>query len=196
MLRLTKNKNSNSHSNDAEPHPKGSDGGHSIGSPMVASDSVLRHRDDSSLSETQSEEDYDENFRPNIVSALDSRGKCRNGPGEYSNGSQDDATSHNTQNGNDIKPGFDSSLSSSSEAALSRSKQRRKFKDFVFTQQVSTFDAQSEAAVNSPFHGFYNLFWLSVALLICKISANNWRAYGNLLGPSDILKTMFHRDGT
>jgi sterol O-acyltransferase len=71
----------------------------------------------------------------------------------------------------------------------------RKFRDLVFTHKLSAFDPNNQEAANSPFHGFYNLFWIAVALFVCKISANNWRTYGDILGPSDILKTMFSRDG-
>ncbi|KAJ6782647.1 hypothetical protein PWT90_00200 [Aphanocladium album] len=163
--------------------------------PTHSSDAASRRTDDPSLSsETQSEEDYDENFRPNIISGLDSQQQRSNGQKEHKSERPADASAHSSsqgENGNSASP---SSVGVLSKKAAMRTTQHRKFKDFVFTRQVSTFDAQSEAALNSPFHGFYNLFWLSVALLICKISANNWRAYGNLLGPSDILRTMFHRD--
>lgn len=65
----------------------------------------------------------------------------------------------------------------------------------VFTRQFSAFDPQNVAAANSPFHGFYVLFWLAVALFVFKICADNWRQHGTPLGSSDIMKTMFRRDG-
>jgi sterol O-acyltransferase len=88
-------------------------------------------------------------------------------------------------------------LRASSEWTRDASPRRRspKFADLVFTRQFSAFDRQNTLSVNSPFHGFYTLFWLAVALFVFKISANNWKVYGNPLGTSDIMKTMFHRDG-
>ncbi|KAF9882451.1 MBOAT family protein [Colletotrichum karsti] len=69
-----------------------------------------------------------------------------------------------------------------------------KFSDLVFTRQFSTFDRQNQKAANSPFHGFYTLFWLAVALFVVKIGATNWRATGSPLGTNEIMKTMFRRD--
>ncbi|PHH72839.1 hypothetical protein CDD83_4861 [Cordyceps sp. RAO-2017] len=71
---------------------------------------------------------------------------------------------------------------------------RHKFSELVFTRQLSTFDPHNEAAATSPFHGFYTLFWLAVALCVFKISADNWRQHGTPLGSNDIMKTMFRRD--
>lgn len=65
----------------------------------------------------------------------------------------------------------------------------------VFTRQFSAFDRQNQATANSPFHGFYVLFWISVALLIVKMGADNWRKTGSPLGTNEIMKTMFRRDG-
>lgn len=65
----------------------------------------------------------------------------------------------------------------------------------VFTRQFSAFDRQNQAAANSPFHGFYVLFWISVALLIIKMAAENWRKTGSPLGTNEIMQTMFRRDG-
>ncbi|KAI1401415.1 MBOAT-domain-containing protein [Hypoxylon fuscum] len=64
----------------------------------------------------------------------------------------------------------------------------------VFTRQFSCFDRQNQAAANSPFHGFYVLFWISMAVLIIKMGADNWRKTGNPLGTNEIMKTMFRRD--
>lgn len=74
-------------------------------------------------------------------------------------------------------------------------KQRRKFRDHLFTHQFSAFDPHNAAAANSPFHGFYTLFWLAVALFMLKISVNNWIMYGTPFGSNEIMKIMFHRDG-
>ncbi|TQV93884.1 hypothetical protein IF1G_07616 [Cordyceps javanica] len=160
-------------------------------------DSIPHRIAGSIVSGTQSGEDYSEDFRPSIVSALESQLPDRNEKGEHLTGLQSTCTSHSASRVSDgIKRDYVTHAGDSTGSSKQvLPKERPKFRAFVFSRQVSTFDAQSEAAANSPFHGFYNLFWLSVALLICKISANNWRAYGNPLGPSDILKTMFQRDG-
>ncbi|KAI0386583.1 MBOAT family protein [Hypomontagnella monticulosa] len=71
---------------------------------------------------------------------------------------------------------------------------REKLRDMVFTRQFSAFDRQNQDAANSPFHGFYVLFWISVAILIIKMGADNWRKTGNPLGTNEIMKTMFRRD--
>ncbi|KAG6037735.1 hypothetical protein E4U41_004828, partial [Claviceps citrina] len=73
-------------------------------------------------------------------------------------------------------------------------KQRRKFRDHLFSHQLSAFDPHNAAAANSPFHGFYTLFWLAVALFMLKISVNNWIMYGTPFGSNEIVKIMFHRD--
>lgn len=151
-----------------------------------------------SLSETPSEEDYDENIRPSILNALDAQKRYRNGAKEAVNGVQNENASYSTAQDFAGGNGVSSTPVRGSADAMkpARSNRSHKFRDFVFSRQVSTFDAKSEAAMNSPFHGFYTLFWLSVTLLICKICADNWRAYGNLLGSSDIMRSMFHKDGT
>lgn len=199
MLRFTAKKTlENAHPGDPDVHLSDRDGTQmAVTSPIQSSLAIPDRIEDSSMSsETQSEEDYDENFRPNILCALDSQVQRKNERKGLS-GLRSDSTSYSSsRGGNGITHDSGSQFgSSASNADHARPKQNRKFKDFVFSRQVSTFDAQSEAAANSPFHGFYNLFWLSIALMICKISASNWRTYGNLLGPSDILKTMFHKDG-
>lgn len=151
-----------------------------------------------SLSETPSEEDYDENIRPSILNALDAQKHHRNGDKEALNGVQNGNGSYSTTQDFAGSNGVSSTHVSGSADAMkpARANRSHKFRDFVFSRQVSTFDAKSEAAMNSPFHGFYTLFWLSVTLLICKICADNWRTYGNLLGSSDIMRSMFHKDGT
>ncbi|POR38754.1 O-acyltransferase [Tolypocladium paradoxum] len=73
-------------------------------------------------------------------------------------------------------------------------KKHGRFNGLVFTQQFSAFDTHNAASANSPFHGFYILFWLAVALFVFKISAHNWRQYGTPLGSKEIMKTMFNRD--
>ncbi|KAF3760512.1 MBOAT-domain-containing protein [Cryphonectria parasitica EP155] len=73
-------------------------------------------------------------------------------------------------------------------------KRKGRFRDYVFTQKFSTFDTRNEAAATSPFHGFFTLFWIAVAIFMLKIGAENWKKTGNPLGTNDIMKYMFQRD--
>lgn len=66
-----------------------------------------------------------------------------------------------------------------------------KFADVLFTRKFSTFDRQNPSAANSPFHGFFTLFWLGVALFVVRIAADNWRRHGGPLGTNDIMRGMF-----
>jgi hypothetical protein len=90
-------------------------------------------------------------------------------------------------------------LSSSSPAAVHHTRQPRrkggKFTDLVFTHNFSAFDRQNPSAANSPFHGFFTLFWMAVFLFVVKIAADNWRAHGNPLGTNEIMRNvMFRRE--
>lgn len=67
-------------------------------------------------------------------------------------------------------------------------------RELVFTRQYSTFDRQNQQAANSPFYGFYVLFWIAVVFWIIKMGADNWRKTGNPLGTNEIMKIMFRRD--
>ncbi|KAK6076066.1 Sterol O-acyltransferase 2 [Seiridium cupressi] len=71
---------------------------------------------------------------------------------------------------------------------------REKLRDMVFTRQFSAFDRQNQVAANSPFQGFFVLFWIAVAFLILKMGAENWRKTGNVLGTNEIMKYMFRRE--
>ncbi|KAJ0119110.1 MBOAT family protein [Diaporthe amygdali] len=73
-------------------------------------------------------------------------------------------------------------------------KRKGRFSDYVFTRKFSTFDRQNVAAANSPFHGFFTLFWIAIAMLLLKIGADNWKNTGSPLGTNDIMKHMFKRD--
>ena len=73
-------------------------------------------------------------------------------------------------------------------------KKRSRFSDLVFTRQFTAFDRQNPNHASAPFHGFFTLFWLSTFLLLVKVAANNWKAYGSIFGPNQILAMMFHRD--
>ncbi|KAI1355146.1 MBOAT family protein [Xylaria sp. FL0043] len=69
-----------------------------------------------------------------------------------------------------------------------------KFRELLFTRQFSTFDRQNQDAANSPFYGFYVLFWIAVVFWIIKMAADNWRKTGSPLGENEIMKAMFRRD--
>lgn len=53
---------------------------------------------------------------------------------------------------------------------------------------------RNEAAATSPFHGFFTLFWMAVAIFMIKIGAENWQSTGSPLGTNDIMKNMFKKD--
>lgn len=75
-----------------------------------------------------------------------------------------------------------------------KNKTRAKFSDLVFTKKFSTFDGRNVEAANSPFHGFFTLFWMAMFFCIVKIGAENWRRFGSPLGTNEILQTMFRKD--
>lgn len=64
----------------------------------------------------------------------------------------------------------------------------------MFTRQFTAFDRQNTESGNSPFHGFFNLVWLGVAIFIVQTSLHNYRTYGNILGTNEIMNTMMNRD--
>ncbi|GAB0135756.1 hypothetical protein EsDP_00004083 [Epichloe bromicola] len=178
-------------------------------------------------SDTPSEEDYDENVRPNYMHEGQSKNQ---GKFERYNDKSQQQQEHghkqeqSLRNRNlfkvnnemlsqlDTSPVRDGSgirvhaennrtlqelLAKSSKSSKNPEKavkQRRKFRDYLFTHQFSAFDPHNLAAANSPFHGFYTLFWLAVALFMLKISVKNWMMYGTPFGSNEIMKTMFHRD--
>jgi sterol O-acyltransferase len=71
---------------------------------------------------------------------------------------------------------------------------RSRFSDLVFTRRFTAFDRQNPDASTSPFHGFFTLFWLGIALMLVKVAGNNWKTYGSVFGRNEILKLMFHHD--
>jgi sterol O-acyltransferase len=79
--------------------------------------------------------------------------------------------------------------------ALDPSKRQRKtFRDLVFTRQFTTFDRQNPLSSESPFHGFFTLFWIGMGLLLAKVAAQNWRSTGSVLGNAELLHMMTDRD--
>lgn len=73
-------------------------------------------------------------------------------------------------------------------------KPRVRFRDLVFTRQFTTFDRQNPASSESPFFGFFTLFWLAMVLMFIRVAMHNWRDYGSILGPNQIAKMMFSHD--
>lgn len=80
------------------------------------------------------------------------------------------------------------------EAGMLKGKPRPLLRDLVFTRQFTTFDRQNPRASQSPFHGFFTLFWLVLAIQLMKIAAQNYRTEGNILGKAEILHLMVDRD--
>jgi sterol O-acyltransferase len=78
--------------------------------------------------------------------------------------------------------------------ADSSQKPRKGFRDMVFTRRFTTFDRQNPLSSGSPFHGFFTLFWLSIGMMLVRIAAQNWKAYGNILGSAEVFHVMFDRD--
>ncbi|KAF2436031.1 hypothetical protein EJ08DRAFT_602940 [Tothia fuscella] len=73
-------------------------------------------------------------------------------------------------------------------------KQRTRFRDLVFTRRFTTFDRQNPLSSESPFHGFFTLFWIGMGLLLTRVAAQNWRNMGSVLGNAELLHMMFDRD--
>ncbi|OCK83702.1 MBOAT-domain-containing protein [Lepidopterella palustris CBS 459.81] len=71
---------------------------------------------------------------------------------------------------------------------------RKRFRDLVFTRQFTTFDRQNPLSSTSPFHGFFTLFWLAMALLLFKVALQNWKSQGSVFGNAEILHMMVDRD--
>lgn len=80
------------------------------------------------------------------------------------------------------------------QAESSTMKPRIRFRDLVFTRQFTTFDRQNPSASNSPFFGFFTLFWLAMVLLFVQVSMHNYRDYGSILGTNQVMKLMFSHE--
>lgn len=72
--------------------------------------------------------------------------------------------------------------------------ERNAVRDLVFTRRFSTFDRQNPSNYESPFYGFFTLFWLCMALMLIQVAAKNWRAHGSIFGQNEIFNIMFSRD--
>lgn len=71
---------------------------------------------------------------------------------------------------------------------------RTAVRDLVFTRRFTTFDRQNPQSYESPFHGFFTLFWLGMALMFFRVAALNWKQYGSVLGNNEVMTTMFSHD--
>ncbi|TKA23157.1 hypothetical protein B0A50_07187 [Salinomyces thailandicus] len=80
------------------------------------------------------------------------------------------------------------------EVELGNRKPRRTIRDLVFTRQFTTFDRQNPTSSESPFFGFFTLFWIGMVLLFVRVSMQNYRDYGSILGSNQIAKMMFSHD--
>lgn len=69
-----------------------------------------------------------------------------------------------------------------------------KLRDLVFTRRFTTFDRLNPSNTESPFQGFYVLFWLAMALLLVRVCAKNYRDHGSILGENQLLRMMFGRE--
>ncbi|THW07688.1 acyl-CoA/sterol acyltransferase [Aureobasidium pullulans] len=80
------------------------------------------------------------------------------------------------------------------EASQDPSQRARSLRDLVFTRQFTTFDRQNPLSAESPFHGFFTLFWLAMVLMFLKVSAYNWKEHGSIFGGNEVFKIMFGHD--
>lgn len=72
--------------------------------------------------------------------------------------------------------------------------QRTSVRDLVFTRRFTTFDRQNAKSHESPFFGFFTLFWIAMALLLLRVAAQNYRTYGSVVGTNEIVKMMLSKD--
>ena len=73
-------------------------------------------------------------------------------------------------------------------------KPRTRFRDLVFTRQFTTFDRQNPSASDSPFFGFFTLFWIAMVLIFFQVAMHNYRDYGSILGTNQMMKMMFSHE--
>ncbi|KAF2487009.1 acyl-CoA/sterol acyltransferase [Neohortaea acidophila] len=73
-------------------------------------------------------------------------------------------------------------------------KLRSSFRDLLFTPRLTAFDRRNPSAAHSPFFGFFTLFWIAMVLMLVKVSMQNYRDYGSVLGSNQIMKMMFSHD--
>ncbi|KAI9668439.1 MAG: acyl-CoA/sterol acyltransferase [Alyxoria varia] len=71
---------------------------------------------------------------------------------------------------------------------------RSGLRDLVFTRRFTQFDRQNPSNTESPFYGFFTLFWLVMAGMLLRVAAYNYKIYGSILGSNEVLKLMFSHD--
>lgn len=69
-----------------------------------------------------------------------------------------------------------------------------KLRELVFTRRFTTFDRQNPSNTESPFLGFYVLFWIAMAFLLLRVAVHNHRVTGSVLGENQLMKMMFSRE--
>ncbi|KAH7091281.1 MBOAT, membrane-bound O-acyltransferase family-domain-containing protein [Paraphoma chrysanthemicola] len=79
------------------------------------------------------------------------------------------------------------------EADKRNGKSRGRPRELIFTRQFTTFDRQNPSS-QSPFHGFFTLFWIAMALMLFRIAAGNYKVSGSVFGNAEILHLMIDRD--
>ncbi|KAJ5485339.1 hypothetical protein N7539_005327 [Penicillium diatomitis] len=99
-----------------------------------------------------------------------------------------------TASSSPASPASSSSSTSGKDDHKPTRKHRFPFRDYQFIEQRSTFDRQNVSSASSPFHGFFTLFWLGVAMMVVKVAANNYRTFGTPFGRTEILEMMLSRD--
>lgn len=80
------------------------------------------------------------------------------------------------------------------EALAGNKKSRVRFRDLVFTRQFTAFDRQNPATAETPFFGFFTLFWICIGWSLIQVGMRNWREYGNVLGQNQVMRMMFSHD--
>ncbi|KAF2108324.1 MBOAT, membrane-bound O-acyltransferase family-domain-containing protein [Lophiotrema nucula] len=80
------------------------------------------------------------------------------------------------------------------EAAKLSGRSGSRFRSLVLTRQFTTFDRQNPRGAQSPFHGFFTLFWLAMALMLIKVAAQNYKDQGSIFGRAEIWHMMVDHD--
>lgn len=124
--------------------------------------------------------------RMSIQVTLEETGKC----GRYRLKSDDSDLLEILRKGVDQEQA--SMVTTAGQAPAPKAKVR--IRDLVFTRRFTTFDRQNPLTAESPFHGFFTLFWLMCAALLIRVAANNQRAHGSVFGGNELMHMMFDRD--
>ncbi|KAB8345837.1 hypothetical protein FH972_022892 [Carpinus fangiana] len=71
---------------------------------------------------------------------------------------------------------------------------KKGLRDLVFTRRFTTFDGRNPSSSDSPFKGFFVLFWLCMGMMLLRVAAYNWRTFGSVLGRNEVMTMMFSKD--